>query len=132
MLLLGCSDGGDRTVVVQTNCVEELPGYVAGTYWMMSWSVDGVVRQPAYRGRLMLEADRGFLLKVGLSGNLLVVEGFHDVRSGLLVIFRDGEFGDVVAVYDYDYSRDRLTLRWYDVVTGRRHEVVWKKLPNEY
>lgn len=134
LLFFGCARDTPRIVI--NNCVDELPESAIGWYTLRKIELLNTVS-----GYRMVDTPRRVLgwLKINPNQkmNLSIregrlkkdIDGYYDVNVGILFIYWDDTFEDVVLFYEYHYTEGAIILQRYDKDLRLRVTTYWRLLP---
>lgn len=134
VLLFGCAQDTPRIVI--NNCVDELPESAIGWYTLRKIELLNTVS--GYRmvdtprrvlGWLKINPDQKMNLSIREGRLKKDIDGYYDVNVGILFIYLDDTFEDVVLFYEYHYTEGAIILQRYDKDLRLRVTMYWRLLP---
>lgn len=134
LLFFGCAQDTPRIVI--NNCVDELPESAIGWYTLRKIELLNTVS--GYRmvdtprrvlGWLKINPDQKIKLSIREGRLKKDIDGYYDVNVGILFIYLDDTFEDVVLFYEYHYTEGAIILQRYDKDLRLRVTTYWRLLP---
>ena len=134
IVLFGCA--GDTPRIVINNCVDELPESAIGWYTLRK--IEFLNTASGYRkidtprrvlGWLKINPDQKMKLSITEGRLKKDIDGYYDVNVGILFIYLDDTFEDVVLFYQYHYTDGAIVLERYDTDLRLRITTYWRLLP---
>lgn len=134
LLLVGCAEDTPRIVI--NNCVDELPQSAIGWYTLRKIELlntaSGHRKVDTPRrvmGWLKINPDQKIKLSIKDERLKRDIDSYYDVNVGILFIYLDDSFEDVVLFYQYHYTEGAIVLERYDADLRLRVTTYWRLLP---
>ena len=131
LLLFGCGHG-DRTVVIQNECIDDLPNYLHGRYWLNRLEVHSTKKDVTTRrtsipiwGLLTINDNGFFHMDIRKGVYKQDTQGYYDVKFGIMFVYTTDEYDDIMVTYQYHYTKNNITLEFYDRRFNRRFVSLW-------